>query len=271
MKKWLCAIGAFLLSMVCVRPVYADVINEPRDSFYERHAEECEYVNRAFTANGPDGKVIFYANPESAKVTATWENGNTAWITFTYQDGDGISWGVVENTGWVPMDYMVVVYDSISFAEEYAEVIESERGTLDKQYAKEELYLWEYPASSEGYSMDSEFTKEYLPEYTGVYVDEAGRRWGNVNYYYGLKNVWICIDAPTADLEELYPDGNVPQRGEALEESPEMQDTSVEQSTERIVPRTNHRVVLLAVALVLLVVVITAVLLVVLKRRSRNR
>ncbi|MCM1184273.1 MAG: hypothetical protein NC337_12955 [Roseburia sp.] len=263
MKKWLCVMGIVFLSVLCVRPVYADVINEPRDSFYERHAEECVYVNRMFTANGPDGKVFCYASPESPRVTAAWENGMTAWISFTYRDGDGILWGIAEGHGWMPMAYMEVVYDSISFAEEYADEITGEIGTLDEQYMGKEIYLWTYPGSMEEKTIT---TGEFMPEYRSVYVDEAGRSWGNLGYYYGFKNEWICIDDPTADAQQLWPDG-APQRGQGLAGNAE----AAPQGAERIVPQTNRFTVILTVVLVGMVAAVSAALLVVLKRRGRNR
>ena len=64
MKKILClwaVVGCFLFCGLCVR---ADVIWEPEDSFYKKHSEECVYVNRLYTANGPDGEVILYKSPE---------------------------------------------------------------------------------------------------------------------------------------------------------------------------------------------------------------
>lgn len=148
-----CILFTIVGSMVSVLPVSADIIWEPEDMFYNDHASECTYVNRAFTANGPDGIVIVYKNPESPQKVTQLENGTVIYISYTYQDSDGILWGIYENTnakktGWMPMEYMEIVYDSISFAEEFQEeIVGAVEQDLDSQYLGQEIYLWEYPGA----------------------------------------------------------------------------------------------------------------------------
>ena len=262
-----CILFTIVGSMVSVLPVSADIIWEPEDMFYNDHASECTYVNRAFTANGPDGIVIVYKNPESPQKVTQLENGTVIYISYTYQDSDGILWGIYENTnakktGWMPMEYMEIVYDSISFAEEFQEeIVGSVEQDLDSQYLG------------------------HLPTYSHVFQDEEGRFWGNVNYYYGMKNKWVCIDQPTADFEALFPNG-APQRGntkneqnnteqeKTSEESTKISaDSSMEQpdkqsSAERIVPKQKQSIVIITTILVLVVVLVTAGLLVILWRRK---
>lgn len=261
MKKWICAAGVFLFCMICTGTVYADVIFEPQDSFYEEHREECKYVNRAFTANGPDGKVILYKSPELQVVTNTWSNGETVYISHTYEDSRGVVWGICDDAGWMPMAYMEVVYDSISFAEEYAQDIADETGMLDEQYMGRKIYLWEYPGATQENTITAE---QYLPEYKSVYVDESGRSWGNIGYYYGYKNKWVCIDDPVTNAEGLYPDG-APQRRTAHKEQ------KLSPGEKRIAPRANERAVVWTVVLILAVTAVTAALLWALKRRGVNR
>lgn len=261
MKKWICALSVFLGCMLCVLPVRADVIWEPQNSFYEKHSSECEYVGRTFTANGPDGEVILYESPVSARKVATWENGHKVHIDFSYKDEKGTLWGVYEDrdkSGWVPMEYMDVVYDHISFAEEYGEKLQKKDGTLDQQYMGKEIYFWSYPASP----YQSFVTiGDDLPNYYRIYEDGAGHIWGNVGYYYGDKNVWICLDEPDAGLDALYPDG-APGIGET-------KPVEKNFTGERITPEggQGNTVVWVAI-LVLLVVVLTGGLLFVLKKRG---
>lgn len=249
--------------MFCVLSVQADLIWEPRDSFYEEHSSECEYVSRTFTANGPDGEVIVYESPVSDRVIARWENGFTAYISFTYEDRNGTVWGVYEElsdsrTGWMPMEYMDVVYDSISFAEEYQADFVAQEGTLDDQYQEKSIYLWEYPGSKEGYSMMTE--SSYMPEYHRTYVDSQGHTWGNVGYYFGYKNGWICLDQPDAEFDTLYPDG-APGIGEGRPEEKHF-------TADRITPGTNgNSLVVIVVVAVLLVALVTGILLVILRRK----
>lgn len=261
MKKYLLMLSTLICCMLFVLPVHADVIWEPDDYFYNQHAIDCTYVNRMFTANGPDGVVIVYKNPESPQIITQLDNGFQTYISYTYTDSDGIVWGIYEGsdkTGWLPMDYMQVVYDSISFREDHAAEIVSESGELKSQYQNKEIYLWKYPGSEE---FDIIKTEDFMPSYNSVYLDAENRCWANINYYFGYRDVWICIDQPTADFTTLFPAGTPPK--ETAQTTP---DTSTTQ--KRIVPKQNMTVVLLTVILVLAVVLITAGLLLKLKRKK---
>lgn len=298
MKKRYGIVAGLVCCMLCVLPATADVIWEPEDSFYERHREECTHVGRQYTAQGPDGVVYVYKSPESAEVVAEWENGYQVWIAFTYEDSDGIVWGIYENyggkCGWMPMEYMEVVYDSISFVEEYAGEIVSQEGQLE-DYEGEEFFFWNYPGARESIPVTNPVEPgEYRPVYRSVYTDENGRRWGHVGYFYGYRNVWFCIDAPGANYEELYPEGgpkrgNSPEgkeqkdeeltlgpEGEEQKEGEPMPDLAEDlpgagQRTERIVPKTGGRDVAVAAVMVVATVAVTAGLLMALKRKKDSR
>ena len=172
-----------------------------------------------------------------------------------------------------------MLFRSEEFQEEIVGAVEQD---LDSQYLGQEIYLWEYPGAENGTPMQ---TQEHLPTYSHVFQDEEGRLWGNVNYYYGMKNKWVCIDQPTADFEALFPNG-APQRGntkneqnntgqeKTSEESTKISaDSSMEQpdkqsSAERIVPKQKQSIVIITTILVLVVVLVTAGLLVILWRRK---
>ena len=66
---------AVLLALSLAVPAAADVIWEPEDSFYQKHAEECQLLQRSFYTNGPEGYVNFYRSPDSSAVTGQMENG----------------------------------------------------------------------------------------------------------------------------------------------------------------------------------------------------
>ena len=283
-KTVTCWLAAVCFWMACSFSVVADVLVEPIDSFYEDHREECRHVGRMFIANGPDGKVYLYKSPELPEVVATWENGYRAHIMFTYEDSRGILWGVYEDyngtVGWMPMDYMDLVYDSISFQEEHSGEITEQSGELDEENLEGTIRFWKYPGSEECEALSVDDTEDYLPEYNGVYVDGNGNRWGHVGYYFGRRDTWICIDAPGAEFEQLYPDG-APQIGEQAEENADAETAepvgqekesaetteSKQESAGRIVPKPDYGVMALAAGLVLLVAVATAVLLVVLRKK----
>lgn len=262
MRRWIAFVCGFFCCMLCTLPVRADVIWEPEDSFYEEFSSKCEYVGRTFTANGPDGEVILYESPVSGKVIARWDNGFQAYISFTYQDKNGTVWGIYEEgngsqTGWMPMEYMDVVYDSISFEEEYMADITEQTGALDEQYLGKNICYWPYPGASEGYDIN---VNSYVPEYHRIYVDSQGHTWGNVGYYFGRKNVWICLDQPEAEFDTLYPGGS---SGIGETQPPEK-----EFSSERITPGGKQNMTVLIV--LLLVVLVTGLSLVMLRRENRK-
>lgn len=293
-KKIFSMATAALCCILGTLSVKADLIWEPIDSFYNEHSSECVYVNRQFTANGPDGKVILYVSPEVPEPVAVWENGYTAVVSFTYEDKDGILWGIYDDyegmTGWMPMDYMEVVYDSISFREEHAAELVEQSGELEGVASGEEFYFWKYPGSERCSAVTME---DYAPEYYSVYTDERGHSWGCVGYYFGTRDVWVCLDEPTADYAQLTgvdsEDGEAAQKGETdgnpgsegangLEPDPSGEEAAESrgaglqdedgQEAERIVPKPDNRAMTAAIVMVAAVVAVTAFLLVVLKRKG---
>ena len=270
MKKIMYVLYACICFCFLGVSVQADLIFEPyEDPFYYKYAEECTYVNRVFTANGPDGIVILYESPDSAVEITAWKNGFTAYISFTYEDENGVLWGVYDNgdrkeSGWMPMEYMEVVYDSISFEEEYADDIIEENGNLDEAYLETEVYVYQYPGAQDGYCVT--VSGEDLPEYQCVFTDEEGRRWGRIGYYYGHKNKWICLQNPTADYDTLFPNG-APERSMKQEEAKEFGETRI--IPEDTVP--SGKIVIWVVVIVIGVVVATVILLMVLKRETKRQ
>lgn len=264
MRKLICVLGAVICFMSCAVSALADVIWVPEDSFYVEHASECTYEGRTYTANGPDGVVILYASPQSSQKIDTWENGHTAYISFIYKDKRGTLWGICEEdhkSGWVPMEYMDEIYDNVSFAREYESEIQEQDGALDGQYMGKDIYLWEYPASPDPSVMT---VSDNVPEYYRVYEDSAGHSWGYVGYYYGYRDKWICLDAPDAGMDVLYPD-TAPGIGET-------RPVEKDFTGERIVPEEGQgNAVALAAGMVLLVVAITAGLLFALKQKGRQK
>ncbi len=281
MKKLLYVLGSIVCCLLWSFSARADVIWEPEDSFYASHAGECTYVNRQFTANGPDGTVIVYKSPVLAEVVDTWENGHRVNITHVYRGSDGIEWGIYDdykgNCGWVPMDYMKVVYDGISFEEEYGDEIQDKEGELDKEYLNTDIYFWNYPGSETYIQITA---RDHMPEYREVFTDESGYTWGKVGYYYGVKSCWVCLEKPGADYAGLYPDGG-PKRGEASDDSAEDQEKKQWGSAgepgekgaaaERIAPKKDSGTVAVTLAMVAAVVSVTAVLLWLLNKGKKRR
>ena len=108
-------------------PVRADILWEPMDnSFFENHRAECSYENRSYYANSPDGFVTAWDAPRGSMVRAQYENGESLWVGYTY----GNDWALIsrwdgggETSGWIPLAELALIYDNISFSEEYADRI----------------------------------------------------------------------------------------------------------------------------------------------------
>lgn len=311
MKKSLIVFGMVAVWMLNSFPVKADAIWEPRSDFYVENASDCEYTNRRYVANGLDGVVKVYESPENATIVDTLDNGASVYVSFTYTDEDGIEWGVIENfddenkTGWVAMDYMDVVYDYISFNEEYNANIVEESGTLAAEYAGQTVKFWSYPSALIPTDVVMPDEAGDLPEYSKTFVDEKGLKWGYVGYFYGMKNKWVCLDNPVGTLLDLYPE-DMPMRGaefvqkdyvddvEAVApekrpgEKPEIapepedsyedirveEDTTDESGTQadeeaEIVPKGNDKLVYIVCGLVAAVAAVTGGLLVWLKKKKK--
>lgn len=213
MKRTISLLLALIFVLALAPDVRADVIFEPQDSFYWEHRGECQYLSRTYYADGPDKVAVVYRSPESSAVVERMKNGDELWISYTYEDKNGISWGYCENyeedwAGWVPMDYLLLKYDFICFQEEFGDRITTpvEYGVLS---AEGEVYLWNYPGSED--SMIYTVDREYPPVYEAVFTDDAGRNWGYIGYDRGIRNIWVCLDDPTADYRTLYAE-NAPQQ-----------------------------------------------------------
>ena len=262
MKKLLCLCLATLLLLANLPTVRADVIFEPMDDeFYEEHRDECHFHDRYYTAQGPDGDVTVYESPISDRVVKTVKNGETIWISHIYTDPKGIQWGCTgtwsEDSGWVPMPYLTLIYDHISFAEEYGHTFLQEEGTLDPKWHDKEIYFWEYPGDREPISSKQRFT----PSYSCVYVDENGSRWGYINYFCGIRDRWINLDTPDADFATLYPNG--------VEKTPQPvqpESTEADERQDEIKPQPTVDTTLVVIC-VAAVVVVSALLLILLKRK----
>lgn len=185
-------------------PASADVLWEPDNRFYETHA--CTLLDRGFYANGPDGYVTLLDEPEGSAVQARFENGTALHVYWLYEE----AWGCItawsdneEISGWVPMDQLSLIYDHVSFVEEYGEQFRD----YDGEFAGYDgpahgITFWEYPGAAQP-NVVWKYEADILEELTGPYAfsevfeDEQGHIWGFVGYLYGHRSFWICLDDPT--------------------------------------------------------------------------
>lgn len=196
-----------LLALSLTLPASADVLWEPDNRFYENHQGDCEYHNRTYLANSPDGYVTLRSAPDGV-AAAQVENGQRVNVYFLYQD-----WGYVNTAsaeGWAPLSDLSLIYDYLSFEEEHGdEILPVDKAVTDPlfdaylQTGKTTLVIWSYPNAehfSHYYTGDQGLELlNALKEY-GVftYTDEEGHLWGFCSYLYGHRNFWILLDDPSA-------------------------------------------------------------------------
>lgn len=258
-------------------PVFADIIYIPEDDFLNGHMMDCVEIRRGFRALT---EVPIYKSPELNKVEGMIPEGEEIFVFYQYDDPLGNTWGYVEARmsdwtdkgafdngtqyayGWIPMAYMELIYDHISFEEDYGHLFTQASGVLDEAYVGQTIYFWNYPGDESGYQVPVE---AYPPDYWHTYTDEDGRVWGYTGYYMGWKGYWFCMDDPTADFDALFPSG-APQV-----KITEPGETSPTLPVEEIVPQPSAGTKLLRTGITVAVVVcigVTVIMLVKMKKKD---
>ena len=206
MRRLLTGCWALALLLSLAAPARADVLWEPNNSFYERHADECQYLGRSFYANGAEGYITLWDAPGGYLVKGQFSNGFILWVYYQFEDWVyAVVWGDEgEISGWAPIEDFALEYDHLSFAEEYADAIYPYCGQFaDYDGDAEEIVFYEYPGAP--VSKDVRKAAWGLDELIGrggdsyiqsIFVDEDGRTWGYVGYLYGRINGWFCLDEP---------------------------------------------------------------------------
>ena len=206
MRKLLICCCALALALSLAAPARADSLWEPNNSFYERHADECQYLGRSFYANGAEGYITLWDAPGGYLVKGQFSNGFILWVYYQFEDWVyAVVWGDEgEISGWAPIEDFALEYDHLSFAEEYADAIYPYCGQFaDYDGDAEEIVFYEYPGAP--VSKDVRKAAWGLDELIGrggdsyiqsIFVDEDGRTWGYVGYLYGRINGWFCLDEP---------------------------------------------------------------------------
>lgn len=65
-KGWILPL-AVLMALTLAMPAFADVMWEPYgNNFYEAHRDECQYENRTYLANGPEGYLTLRESLQSS-------------------------------------------------------------------------------------------------------------------------------------------------------------------------------------------------------------
>lgn len=221
MKRILTCILVLMTVLALSMPAYADIMWEPSDnSFYDDHRDECKYEDRAYYANGQNGFVTMVSAPGGSMLKGQYENGEILWVGYTYGRDGGDIWALVErweddkeNSGWIRMSDLSLVYDYICFAEEYGDRITDYNGEFaDYDGDAEAVNFYKYPGAPEidqTFAFSNSWGGDILGNLTGtsenpsyihsIFVDEDGRTWGFVSYMYGYRNAWFCLDEPDGE------------------------------------------------------------------------
>lgn len=261
-RKLLALLTAVLLLSAVVLPAFADVIWEPENSFYNRHADECTYHDRSYLANGGDGYVTVRTAPSTYSEVANVANGTRFFVQFLWTDESGAQWGVgypageFDKMGWVPLADMACIYDYRDFEEDHGAEFRDYDGSGDEL---EEALVFTYP----GGTVSSTLTRgggDTSFSFRSLYTDENGLRWTFIGYYMGHRDGWVCIDDPMNETLGAAEARTVSQvRGEG--------ETLVHPAAS-IPAARSFPLWTVPVALVIVAVVVTAVILRV--RRKRN-
>jgi len=278
MLKRLFVISVFATMLAIVLPftANADVLIEPRNDFFERHINELVFSRRDYYTNGRNGFVTVLPEPGSNREIARIDNGEIHQIQYTY-NYNGRLWGVFDveepgkayqdwQRGWVPIDDLLVVYDSFSFEEEYQQELSMFNGSIDALFEVQELVFWKWPGSGvivgswdESMLTDPNWDfRAWWSEFPG-YEDSEGRQW---IAFPSMVKEWICLSDPSnRDIPAFFPapEPTLRQPGDIEASAPGDNDTPTPGDIETSAPGGLPLPVLIII-LVAAVVIATVVL-----------
>jgi hypothetical protein len=108
----------------------------------------------------------------------------------------GDFWGFTyEFSGWVNLGQMLVMYDTIAFAEEYQAELYSYDGDYKAIEETRSAVVWPWPGADYYLWTVEDMDTEYF-RVSFAWKDMDGREWGYVPYIYGSTDVWICLSDP---------------------------------------------------------------------------
>ena len=204
-------IAVITISLALPLSAGADVLIEPGNDFYERHVNELVSLRRDFYVNSRSGSLMVEYAPGSGVEVTTLENGEIIHIISTYSH-NGKIWGVTDIEkpgrpyreafrGWVPIDELLVVYDSISFEEDNSTKLYNYTGNFDALNDISELVVWKWPGSGIIITVLDEERLAGLSiidflsyrDERSAYNDREGRLWVALPI---IIKQWICLSDP---------------------------------------------------------------------------
>jgi len=173
----------------------ADGIVEPENDFYNQHRDECVYLGRSFV-NAKYNSVSIKNEPDAHDDIGIIKNGETVYLEYSCLF-DGAYWGMSQYryNGWVKIDQLLVLYDYVAFEEDHFDEFYEYNGAYDELRNAGAAIAWPWPGSGIPlFTIESIDTEHFKALH--VYMDDAGREWGFVPYYYGNGNIWVCLNDP---------------------------------------------------------------------------
>jgi len=183
----------------------ADVVGwDPTgNNFFKRHISECVYLGRSFQVNGTEGSVSVRSEPSAKNVVSTIENDEIIYLEYSclYK---GKYWGFLPPyheawwfplSGWVEIDQLLVLYDSVSFQEDCLSEFYAYTGDFYEIKKARAVVAWSYPGSGVAlWTVANIDTANFRVLY--AYPDAQGREWGFVTHFYGSSDIWVCLSEP---------------------------------------------------------------------------
>jgi hypothetical protein len=195
--KRLAALFVLAILALTTPVAHGDVLIEPKNNFWEQHREQMVHLERGFTVLADAGSVAVHKAPNVKNAVKNLNNGQTFIVDYACLY-DGVYWGYsLGHDGWVEMTQLRLLYDYPDFdAEHQGEFYPYDGGFAALEETGEAL-AWRWPGADQPtwtLSLDPENLTSSM--FSWAYRDADDRQWGFLTYYYGYRNVWICISDP---------------------------------------------------------------------------
>lgn len=183
---------------------------EHNNEFYLQNREDCVGLGRRFRVSG-DNVTIREAPGEEGEETRLFNNSVFVLYYCLY---DGEYWGFIHEVlnskyqqAWIKMSDLLVMYDTVSFNEEYQSEFYRYEGDFSAINETGTVLSWLWPGSGRVAGRFIDITADDL-DVLFAYKDEQNREWGFISDLYGQRNVWICLTQPDdPDIPEFHPRG----------------------------------------------------------------
>ncbi len=249
------AIVLCLFVSICTLPqvAKADVLPMVEGDFFMENYSECQYHNRWYVVASVAGEIAVYDSPLNTISKSSYENGKEFNIYYTYLSDDGILWGATGNS-WVVMDNLSLIYDSTQFKIDYEGELTEYDGEI---YYLETACAYTYPNSGDCYEF-TEYSEymAFLESVGNVYTDENGNVWGNIGYYRGWRDIWICITDPNNENLDSGVKENLPSQASINGEDTIILET-FESKVQNSIPSFAIAVVVILVAISIILIIRT--------------